>query len=186
MALANQHGPSKPVRISNLIRANLKQKASLVEETQHFTTNILSPSLFMIHDTSRGCQDNIPKLHHFEQPKFRGKQEKPYAYKRITDNIKFNHRQVSNFTSTQLNIHQSLKTIRANFIKEQAKTNFQQLTIQILQVLQFTEEIFLFCCPGNNNTSYRYRLAFFKFKVLFLVHLFPLEGELKTQFQESS
>jgi hypothetical protein len=34
----------------------------LVEETQNFAGDMLSPGFFMIHDSSTGCEDNVSKL----------------------------------------------------------------------------------------------------------------------------
>lgn len=37
-------------------------KLSLIKETKHFPTNILSPSFLVIHDARRCCKHNISKL----------------------------------------------------------------------------------------------------------------------------
>jgi len=44
-------------------------KPQLVKEAKHFTTNILPPRFFMVHDARRRCQHNVAKLHILTTPK---------------------------------------------------------------------------------------------------------------------
>ena len=39
----------------------------LIEETQNFSGNVLSPGLFVVHDSGRGGQDDVTELTGWEQ-----------------------------------------------------------------------------------------------------------------------
>ena len=57
-AFGNQEG------IGRIHRSRmLSQNFHSIEEAEHFATNILPPGFLVVHDASRGCQDNVPKLH---------------------------------------------------------------------------------------------------------------------------
>ncbi|WZZ21697.1 hypothetical protein YC2023_123084 [Brassica napus] len=38
-----------------------------VKESKNFSTNILSPRLFVVHDTGGGCKNNVTKLHNYNK-----------------------------------------------------------------------------------------------------------------------
>jgi len=65
-AFGNQLGIDRIHRKINILLHQLRmlsQKFHSIEEAEHFATNILPPGFLMVHDASRGCQDNVPKLH---------------------------------------------------------------------------------------------------------------------------